>query len=303
MDKEKIKECLTGPIPSINTPFTKDGEVDFDGLRNQIDFLINVGAKTILLTQGDSHYECLSDNEIAQITRVTCEQTAGRAMVVAADRNHSTVRAIEFAKFAKQAGADIFICMPPNWGNSCTPDTLADHYAVVSQYMPIMIVTNRFIPYGIEFGLKTIKLSFERSDNIVSIKDDMCGEFARKLCVHFGDRCPVFAGGQKQSFLDMWIYGCRGYLTTFLGFKPEVALDFWNYVSAGDIPKASKIVSDIDMPFFDLVMKFPGSFDAGIHAAYEIFGITGRWRRPPYYSLNDSEVEKLKDFFISKKLL
>jgi 4-hydroxy-tetrahydrodipicolinate synthase len=303
MDKAKIKECLTGPIPSICTPFKKQGEVDFMGLRRQIDFLISAGAKTMLLTVGDSHYDCLSEDEIAKITRVTCEQTAGRAMVVAADRNHGTARAIDFAEFAKQAGADIIMCMPPNWGNSCTPETLAAHYAEVSKHLPVMIVTNRFIPYGIEFGIKTIKLSFERSDSIVAIKDDMCGEFARKLCMNFGDQCPVFAGGQKQNFLDMWVYGCKGYLTTFLGFKPEVTKTFWNYVQAGNITDASRIVKDIDMPYFDYIMKLPGSFDAGIHATYELFGITGRWRRPPYYSLNDTEMEKLKDFFMNKKIL
>jgi hypothetical protein len=37
-------------------------------------------------------------------------------------------------------------------------------------------------------------------------------------------------------------------------------------------------------------------FDTGIHGALEIFGVCQRWRRLPYYSLSNAEMEKLADF-------
>ncbi len=33
------------------------------------------------------------------------------------------------------------------------------------------------------------------------------------------------------------------------------------------------------------------------HGAQEIFGIAGRWRRGPYASLDDADMERLRDFF------
>ena len=30
---DEIRECLTGPVASLNTPFSRDGSVDFGGLR------------------------------------------------------------------------------------------------------------------------------------------------------------------------------------------------------------------------------------------------------------------------------
>jgi len=46
---------------------------------------------------------------------------------------------------------------------------------------------------------------------------------------------------------------------------------------------------------FDLIMKSPGGFDAAIHGILELKGLAQRWRRPPYYSLSDPEMEKLSD--------
>ena len=85
IDRDKVRESLTGPITSIRTPFRKDGTVNFDGLRSTLDFNIAAGSKTMLLTAGDSHYIALSDEEIAEVSRVVVEHTAKRAMVVTAE--------------------------------------------------------------------------------------------------------------------------------------------------------------------------------------------------------------------------
>ena len=98
IDRQKAREALTGPIPSLHTPFTKDGDVDFDGVRAAVEFAVDAGARTMLLTAGNSHYLCLSDEEIAEITKVVCRAAAGRLMVVAADRLHATRRAVDFAR-------------------------------------------------------------------------------------------------------------------------------------------------------------------------------------------------------------
>ena len=303
MDSQTVREMLTGPVPSLRTPFSRDGSVDYDGLRSIIDFAIDAGAKTVLLTAGDSHYACLSDEEIVEVTRVTCEHTAGRAMVVAADRDHATARAIEFAKVMRDLGAAVVMCKPPDWSQSCTCETLAEHYAAVSRHMPVMIVTNIFIRRGPEFGLRTIEMTLDKAPNVVAIKDDMCGDFARRLGLLAHDRCALYSGGLKTNHMHMLPYGCTGYLSTFISFKPEVTHEYCEALEVNDLATIRRIIRDIEMPFFDLVRNGPGCYDAGIHATYEVFGLCKRWRRPPYYSLNDAEVERISDFFKERDLL
>jgi len=66
---------------------------------------------------------------------------------------------------------------------------------------------------------------------------------------------------------------------------------------------ARAMIKGYDMPFFDFISTLPGGFDAGMHGAMELFGISQRWRRKPYHSLTDAEMEKLTDFFQKLALL
>ncbi|MCE2438972.1 MAG: dihydrodipicolinate synthase family protein [Candidatus Latescibacteria bacterium] len=303
MYRDEVRAHLTGIISSIATPFNRDGSVDYDGLRHQIDFVLEGGSRTVLLTAGDSHYICMSEAEIAEVTRVACEHTAGRGMVVAADRYYDTRRSVAFGSYAKGLGADVLMVLPPAWGASSTVETLVEHYGEVSKTMPLMIVTGAFSARGPQFGLDVIDKTLDRFDNVVAIKDDMCGDFARRLCLVAHERVAVFAGGQKVNHINMWPYGCDGYMSSYITFKPEVARRYWSAINKADVEGARVIIRDYDMPFFDYIGKLTGGWNAGFHGAMEIFGVAKRWRRKPYYSLNDEELEGLREFFRSKKLL
>ena len=57
------------------------------------------------------------------------------------------------------------------------------------------------------------------------------------------------------------------------------------------------------MPLFDYLLKSEGGFDAAIHGVYELFGLAKGYRRPPYYTLTDQQMEDLADFLRKVKML
>ncbi len=295
IDHSRVRELLTGPVSSIRTPFLQDGSLDLNGLRNAIDFNVAAGSRTMLLTAGDSHYFALSDEDITTVTSATVKHADRRAMVVAADRHYNTLQAIAFARYCREIGVDVLMVMPPDWAKSCTSESLSAHYAAIAEHIPVMIVTNVFIPRGEAFGLQTLELTLAATTNVVAIKDDMCGTFARKMAIMLHDRCAIVSGGQKQNHLDVHPYGCDGYLSTFVTFKPEISRRYWSAIERNEIPAAVQVIRDFDLPFFKLIGNAKGGFDAGIHAVLEICGICQRWRRPPYYSLNNAEMEQLEN--------
>ena len=138
---DEIRTALTGPFASLRIPFCRDGAIDCAALRKMIDFSIQAGSATLMLTHGDSLYSLLTDEEIADVTRVVVEHADGRAMVIAADNAWWTGKAIDFARYAASIGADMLMLMPPNWGKSCTPQTFAEHYAAIAKEIPVMVVT------------------------------------------------------------------------------------------------------------------------------------------------------------------
>ena len=117
---------------SAHTPFGADSEIDFTSLRGLVEGGIAAGSTTMLLNYGDSLFSLLTDDEVAEATRVVTEQTAGRAAVVAADRIWWTGKTVDFARYVREIGADLLMVLPPDWAQSCTTDTLVQHYAALA---------------------------------------------------------------------------------------------------------------------------------------------------------------------------
>lgn len=299
ISREEVREHLSGPIASLNTVFNRDGSIDYKGLRNLIDADIAGGTKTILLTDGDSLFSLLTDNEIAEVTRVVAEHTGDRAMTVAADGTWWTDKTVEFARCVRDIGVDVLMVKPPVWGGSCTVDTFVRHYAAVAEEIPVMLVTNVF--EGIqEIGLRAIERVRDEVENVVAVKDDIHGDFARKMMSLVHEKWAAFSAGGKDAHLEVAPYGPVGFMSTFIMFNPGVTSDYWSAVQRGDWDNAAKVVEDHDWPFMDYIMDLPGGFDAGIHGVLELYGIAQRWRRSPYHNLSDEEMEHLRDFFTAR---
>jgi len=287
-------------VASVPTLFQRDGTIDFDGIRRFVDFVVDGRAAAVLLTYGDSLYSLLTDDEVAHVTQVIAEHTAGRVLVVAADRQWATPKEVEFARFVREAGADVLMVLPPDWALSCTRDTLIEHYAAVAEEIPVMAVTNYLMHRPMSFGLELLEALCDQVPGVVAVKDDVCGEFARKMGTLLHGRVALISGGQKQNHLNALPYGCDAYLSTFIKFQPRVTHDYWQAVEAQDFPSAVAIIAQYDAPYFDFVHALPGGFDAGLHGTLEVVGLAQRWRRKPYCSLSDADMERLAAFLSEK---
>ncbi len=298
----QVRQALSGPVCSIPTPFTSAGEIDYPTVAKMIEFQISAGFQMIFLTPGNSHYNCLRDREIAELCRFTVKATKKRALTCVCNFNYGTKDTVEFALFAKECGADLLLPFNPNWANSITQESIAEYYLAAAKVIPLMLI---YPALGtIPASTTVIEQVFEQSGGrILAVKDDSCTAPSRRMTWALADRCAVFAGGQKQNFLNIQPYGATGFLSTIGMFKPEVTWKFWKAMQAGDMQTAMDIVVNVDMPFFDALLKCPGSFDAGIHAVMEMHGFGKRCRRAPYYDLNDKEVETLRNELIKINLI
>jgi 4-hydroxy-tetrahydrodipicolinate synthase len=294
---ERIQQGLSGPIASIRTPFRRDGEIDYESLRRIVDFDIGAGAGALLITWGDSLFAILGDREIGDLTRAVVEFAGGRAVVAACTGRWATPQAVEFAAHCREVGADILQVFLPVWYPGClNAQTVVEHHAAVAAHLPVMANSGELHRCGAAEGLDIARSLIDRSGLVRAMKADVTGEFDRKMTGLVKDHWTIFAGGQKSFHMELLPYGCQGYLSTFLTFRPSVAHAYWRAIGAGDLPSATRFIERIDRPFFDYILAVPGGFDAAIHGITELCGLTGRWRRPPFRSLDDEGMERLADF-------
>ena len=137
-------------------------------------------------------------------------------------------------------------------------------------------------------------------DGIYAVKDDMLGEFARRLSLLVHDRWALFTSGTKRDVINAVPYGSDGYMSTFILFNPKVAHDFFRAIQEDDADAIRTIISEHDIPFWDFVANCEGSADAAVHGMLELKGLAQRWRRKPYHSLNDEQMDRLSDLCRSK---
>lgn len=294
----ELRDALNSPVPSIRTPFTATGQIDFDGVRAQVDFLLAGKAKTLMLTWGDSLHSVLTDAEVAELARVVVEHNRGRAKVIAADNAWATRKAVAYAQYCKEIGADLLMLLPPDWAASTTPDTVVDHFNAVGQYMPTMLVTAFFTSFGprsLGTQLEVIRQLYERAPNQVAIKDDILGELGTKLCLMTHDRWAVVSGGLMSNHTLQVPYGVDGYLCLLMSYKPELAWQYFNAVQVNDFQTAWQIIREIEKPLMHILAGFEGGFNAAVHGMSELYGISGRHLPPPYHTLTQEQMEELAD--------
>ena len=288
----EIKDLLEGPVSSIPTPFLRDGEVDWKGVRNIIETGISGGSGVSLLTYGDSQFEFLSDDEVARLTRILVEQAKGRALTVAANRRWWTGKTVEFARYCRELGADVLMVLPP--AQATAVKGLIEYYRAAAEVMPVMLVGAP--SYEVLDGLVGVP-------NICCFKEDGTEAYAVETMARYGENWKFMTGGGLWRNFTQWPVGCSAFMCVFSSFAPQVGQCYWKAFQAGDPAAAGKIIRDFDRPFFSLGEKFPAGLHAAWHATLELKGIASRWLRPPALSLTDKEMERLSEMLDEMELL
>ena len=290
--RQKVRSALTGPVCSIPTPFVvSDDSIDKDAIAKMIDFQIANNFKMIFLTPGNSQYNILTVDEMYELNKFCVEYTNKRALVCVTEFGSSTKRSLEMASAMKAAGSDLFLPFPANWGGSVSGDNLVDFYEACAKIIPLMLIYPHCATPDATIAL--YKKLFERTDKVMALKDDVCNN----------SEYAIFSGGQKQNYLNIMPYGACGFLSTLGMFRPDITWKFDAACKARDLETMQSIVRNYDMPYFDLILKQPGSFDAGIKATMELFGFGMRYRRAPYRNLTDAEMETFKSELIKLGIL
>ena len=286
-DSDEIKALIDGPVNSIPTPFLADGEIDWDGVRNIIDMGIEGGSTVSLLTAGDSQLMYLSDDEIEELTRVLVEHTGGRALTVAATRFCGTKEAVRFAHFCKKIGADVL--MPRVYGaggiDQAGVKEAIEYYRAIAQVMPVMMVG--WPPHEALDKLLDV-------ENILSFKEDGTEGYAIKTVAKYGHHWKMMTGGTLWRHYTQWPYGCRAFFSHFHSYAPRFANDYWQAVQAGDRDKVVEIITEIELPLFDLAEKYV-SWQALWRAILKSNGvIKSHHLRSPAQSIPHSQLEELR---------
>ena len=105
-----------GVFPVAPTVFDAQGELDLEGQKRAVDFMIDAGSHGICILANFSEQFVLTDDERERVMTTVLEHVAGRVPVIVTTTHFASQVCAERSKRAQAAGAAMVMIMPPYHG-------------------------------------------------------------------------------------------------------------------------------------------------------------------------------------------
>ena len=228
---------FAGLSVAIVTPFS-DGEVDYQRLREQIEFQIAAGTNCIVPVGTTGESPTLSHDEHEKVIAEVIQAVAGRAKVMAGTGSNSTAEALRLTKRAAAEGADASLQVAPYY-NKPTQEGFFQHFKAIAEAADLPICVYN-IPgrCGKEIEVETIQRLAE-VPGIALVK-----EATGKM-----DQCSAIVGttdltvvsGDDSMTLPMMSVGAEGVISVVANLVPAPMIELVQAAAEGDFAKAAQI--------------------------------------------------------------
>ncbi len=111
-----VQRPYRGVFPVAPTIFGESGELDLDGQRRCIDFMIDAGSQGLCILANFSEQFVLTDAERDQVMLAVLDHVAGRVPVIVTTTHMGSQICAERSRRAQEAGAAMVMVMPPYHG-------------------------------------------------------------------------------------------------------------------------------------------------------------------------------------------
>lgn len=242
---------LEGVYTAIVTPFTRKGEVDYERLRDLIEFQIEGGVDGIVPVGTTGESPTLTVEEHNRVIEYTVEVCAGRVKVIAGTGGNSTAEALELTRHAKEVGADATLQVTPYY-NKPTQAGLVRHFTEVAEIGLPVVLYNIPGRTGREIAVETVG-ELSRHPNIVALKE--AGGSVDRVS-HIVRRCDIeVLSGDDSLTLPMMAVGAVGVISVASNVAPGPVSEMVHAALAGDWEKARKLHRRLHPLFADLFIE------------------------------------------------
>ena len=159
-----------GTYVAMVTPLTEDKQIDEEGFRHNINYLIDRGVTGLVGAGTTGESATLNHDEHQEVIEILVDEVNGRVVTIAGTGSNATSEAISLTKFAEDVGADASLIITPYY-NKPQQHALIEHYRSVSQATDIPIIAYN-VPSrtGINMDVETI-VELAKIDNIDAVKE------------------------------------------------------------------------------------------------------------------------------------
>lgn len=292
---ESLKDALKGPVFTIFTPFDKNYDIDYLSLKAYINHLYEGGARIFYVMAYNSRFSQMTHQEINDVNTFCAsyvkELSANNIIIVADPIHCSTRTSLEFAKIAKQSGADaISLLFREKYFND---RHVIEHFDFIGKNSDFPIVVHE-MPFlsGMNGQQMNWPLSLLTSiaelPHVVALKEDAKDMSIAKYALSLEPHVRIIFAGTKRTFLPLLEVGLEAYLNGISIIDAQIGIKFWEAVKLNDLDLINLIVEKLEDPFFLGPVKKYGWHRCN-KALLQAHGLMHRRDRMPLESLDENE--------------
>ena len=266
-------------VPNI-VPLDDQGRVDEDELRRSVDWLIERGVHGIYPNGSTSEFTRFTADERRQINKIVCEQSAGRALVLAGAAEANVKETLAACEACAEFGARAVAIVAPFYYR-LGQEAVYAYFREIAEQTPIDITLYNIPMFASPIEVDTIRrlAQFER---VVAIKDSS-GDIAnmgRMIAAVKPEREEfVFLSGWEPALLPSLLLGATGGTHATANVAPELTRRLFDLGMAGEFEKAREYHFEL-LRLFDVLLGV-GDFPAGFRLGAELRGQrVGQSRQP-----------------------
>lgn len=283
---------LTGVGVALVTPFNNNDDVDYTGLENLVNYVIDGGVQFLVVHGTTGETPTLTTEEKKETLAFIKRVNNGRLPIVLGHGGNNTRALIDGLNAVDLEGVSALLCASPHY-NKPNQEGIFQHYKALNDASPLPIVVYNVPGRTASNILPETQVRMARElDKIIAVKE-ASGDIEQKAKIiqQKPSDFQVLSGDDAQVVAECAL-GSVGVISVIANALPREFSEMVKACHVNDYPKARKIFyrvrNVIDWLFAD-------GNPAGIKAALTILGVCGDHIRLPLVKANDHVYKALQE--------
>lgn len=293
-------EGLKGIVAATVTPFTPDDEIDTEGLKEIVKYLVESGIHGIMTTGGNGEFPHLLPQERKRVLEVVVDSVKQRTPVIACTTGCSVKETILYTEHAAEAGADAVIVVQPYY-YKLPHEQLFQFYKSVANKSKLPVIVYNNPGYTKNPIPPNLMLKILSIDGVIGLKQSEYDiSQIIEVISQIGDKSSIMTGIDSQ-FFPVLCVGGKGIFSTAACVIPCQMVELYNAFQEGKTKKALEI--HMRLQVLNRFFEYDPGYVAPCKEALTMLGLPAGHVRPPLPRLTMEEKEQLRDSLIKLGLL
>ena len=248
---------FSGCYTALITPMRGNRQVDYEGLRQLVNFQIKEGVQGLLAVGTTGESPTLDWNEHNMVIKQIYEYAHERCLTIAGTGSNSTQEAIEGTLHAQHLGVKCVLLVDPYYNGPSSMEIRREYIEPIAQQFSDVTVIPYVIPgrTGTQLLPQDLAMLYQQYPNVRCVKEatgDLKNmELTRRLC---GEDFDILSGDDDKTLAMMTSpdINASGVISVASNIVPRAVADMTHYILDGNEEEANNIARALQ-PLFSII--------------------------------------------------